>query len=283
MSSDVKFRAIAGFRLVTAEPELLVGFYRALGFIPGEVAPIPAAEMAVLGLEGAGWRRSLTLGASRLDLDLFELPGRPYPDGTSASDLIFQHLALVTDDAGAAWLRARNAGAMPITRGEPVTLPQSSGGVTAVKFRDPESHPLELLEFPAGSNPSWQGRGLMGIDHSAISIADLAASRRFYEKHGLVEGKRTLNQGPAQGALDGLDGVEVDVLPMNPPDKPPHLELLGYRQPPGRPHPPLAANDVAATRIVWSANRDALVRDPDGHLLQLMRQDRSLTNTASPR
>ena len=150
-----------------------------------------------------------------------------------------------------------NAGATPISRGEPVTLPQSCGGVTAVKFRDPEGHPLELLKFPAGSNSSWQGRGMMGIDHSAISIADLAASRRFYEEHGLAEGKRTLNQGPAQVALDGLDGVEVDVLPMNPPDKPPHVELLGYRQPAGRPHALLAANDVAATRIVWSANRDA--------------------------
>ncbi len=185
MSSDVTFKAIAGFRLVTAQSKFLMAFYQAIGFIPGEIAPIPAAEMAVLGLEGAGWRRSMTLGKSRLDLDTFDLPGRPYPDRTNASDLVFQHLALVTDDIGVAWRRARNAGATPITRGEPVTLPQSSGGVTAVKFRDPEGHLLELLEFPAGSNPSWQGRGTMGIDHSAISIADLAASRRFYERHGL--------------------------------------------------------------------------------------------------
>ncbi|HLJ20126.1 MAG TPA: VOC family protein, partial [Stellaceae bacterium] len=205
MSSDVMFGAIAGFRLVTAQPQLLTSFYQLIGFIAGEIAPIPAAEMAVLGLEGAGWRRSMSLGESRLELDTFARPGRPYPDGTNASDLVFQHLALVTDDAGAAWRRARNAGATPITRGDPVTLPQSSGGVTAVKFRDPEGHPLELLEFPAGSNPSWQGRGMMGIDHSAISIGDLAASRRFYETHGLAEGKRTLNRGPAQVALDGLD------------------------------------------------------------------------------
>ena len=124
---------------------------------------------------------------------------------------------------------------------------------------------------------------MMGIDHSVISIADLAASRRFYENHGLTEGERSLNQGPMQVALDDLDGVEVDVLPMNSLEKVPHVELLGYRKPIGRPHPSLAANDVAATRIVWSANRDALVRDPDGHLLQLIRQDRSPANTASQR
>lgn len=152
------FKAIAGFRLVTANPELLMTFYQAIGFVAGETAPIPTAEMAVLRLEGAGWRRSLTLGESRLELNSFDLPGCSYPDRTSASDLVFQHLALVTDDARAAWGRAWNAGATPISRGEPVTLPQSSGGVTAVKFRDPEGHPLELLEFSAGSNPSWQGR-----------------------------------------------------------------------------------------------------------------------------
>jgi catechol 2,3-dioxygenase-like lactoylglutathione lyase family enzyme len=283
MSSDVTLKAIAGFRLVSAAPELLTIFYQAIGFTAGEIAPIPAAEMAALGLPGAGWRRSLTLGESLLDLDSFDLPGFPYPDCTSASDLVFQHLALVTDDAHAAWPCLRNAGATPITRGEPVRLPQSSGGVTAIKFRDPEGHPLELLEFPVGSNPSWRGRGMMGIDHSAISITDLTASRRFYEEHGLTAGQRTRNWGPTQVALDSLDGAEVDVLPMNPPDKPPHVELLGYRQPAGRPHPPLAANDVAATRIVWSANCDALVRDPDGHLLQLTRQDRPPANIASQR
>jgi catechol 2,3-dioxygenase-like lactoylglutathione lyase family enzyme len=283
MSSDVMFRAIAGFRLVTAELELLMGFYQAIGFVAGEVTPISDAEMAVLGLRGAGWRRSMTLGESRLDLDSFDPPGLPYPDDTSPSDLIFQHLALVTDDADAAWRCARNAGATPITRGKPVMLPISSGGVTAIKFRDPEGHPLELIEFPSGSNPAWPGRGMMGIDHSAVSIADIGTSRRFYEKHGLTEGQRTRNQGAAQVALDGLDGVEVEVLPMNLPEKPPHLELLGYSQPVGRPHAPLAANDVAATRIVWSSNRDALLRDPDGHLLQLMRRDQSPAKIASRR
>jgi catechol 2,3-dioxygenase-like lactoylglutathione lyase family enzyme len=273
------FRAIAGFRLVTAEPEMLAGFYQAIGFVAGASAPICAAEMALLALAGGGWRRPLTLGKSSLDLEWFELSGNPYPDHANGSDLIFQHLALVTDNAHSAWQAARNAGATPITRGQPVTLPPSSGSVTAVKFRDPEGHPLELIQFPTGTNPEWQGRGVMGIDHSAISTADLASSQRFYEAHGLTVGKRSLNQGPTQVALDGLDGVEVDVQPMYPSAKPPHVELLGYRQPVGRPHKPLAANDVAATRIIWSSDRDALVRDPDGHLMQLMRQDRSPANT----
>lgn len=72
-------------------------------------------------------------------------------------------------------------------------------------------------------------------------------------------------------ALDGLDGVEVEVVPMNPTAKPPHVEILGYRCPVGRALSPPAANDIAATRIVWRSNGDALIRDPDGHLHQLSR------------
>ena len=271
MSSDVVFRAIAGFRMVTAALGPLTAFYRAIGFDIGKTAPISAAEMAVLELDGVGSRRSIALGETRVDLDCFDQRGRQYPDGATAADLLFQHIALVTDDAHRAWRRAQNAGATPISRGEPVTLPQSSGGVTTIKFRDPEGHPLELLEFPRGSNSAWVGSGIMGIDHSAISVTDIATSRRFYEGLGLTQGKRTLNRGPTQVALDGLDGVEVDVLAMNPTGAPPHLELLGYRHPVGRSHEPFAANDLAATRIFWHSTRDALLRDPDGHLLQLIR------------
>ena len=43
--------------------------------------------------------------------------------------------------------------------------------------------------------------------------------------------------------------------------------------PSDRPHasPPMAVNDIAATRIVWRSDGDALVCDPDGHLHQLSR------------
>jgi catechol 2,3-dioxygenase-like lactoylglutathione lyase family enzyme len=283
MSSEVMFQAIAGFRLVTADLERLTSFYRAIGFVAAETAPIAASEMMTLGLTGAGWRRPMALGGSRIDLDSFDEQGSSYPRGATACDLVFQHLALVTDDAHATWQRARAAGATPITRGEPVTLPASSGGVTAMKFRDPDGHPLELLSFPPGTHPSWRSKGAARNDHSAISIADIAASQRFYEECGLALGKRTLNQGPAQAALDDLDGVEVDVLSMNPAHNTPHIELLGYRHPAGRPYGAMALNNVAATRIVCFSNREAVVHDPDGHLLQLIRKDQSPEDISSRR
>ena len=143
--------------------------------------------------------------------------------------------------------------------------------MTAVKFRDPEGHPLEFLQFPRGANPDWQGTGIMGIDHSAISVSDVAASRRFYAHHGLSEAGATVNHGPTQDALDGLDGVEVDVVPMNPADKPPHVEMLGYRHPVGVRLvlcPPTISPRPASS---GGQMPTALIRDPDGHLHQLSR------------
>ena len=271
MSSDVIFQAIAGFRLVTHDPARLARFYRAIGFEVGEAAPIAAADMKLLGLAGAGSRITMSLGGNRVDLESFDHPGRAYPSDATACDLVFQHLALVTDDAEAAWRRARDAGAAPISRVSAVTLPRSSGGVTAVKLRDPEGHPLEFIQFPKSANSDWNGTGVMGIDHSAISVGDVAASRRFYAHHGLSGAGATVNDGPTQDALDGLDGVRVNVVPMNPAWEPPHVELLGYRHPSGRTMRPLVPNDVAATRIVWRSNGDGLIRDPDGHLHQLSR------------
>lgn len=281
MSPEMTFRTIAGFRMVTADPARLSTFYRAMGFDVGGPAPVAAAEMELLGVAGAGSRIAMRLGDSRVDLDRFDHPGRAFPSGSVACDAIFQHLALVTDDVEAAWRRAREAGATRISRARKVTLPASSGGVTAVKFRDPEGHPIEFLQFPSGATTSWMGHGIMGVDHSAITVRDIAASRRFYAGHGLTAGKVMVNGGPTQDVLDGLDGVEVDVLPMNPAHGPPHVELLGYRHPLGREtSPPTAVNDIAATRIVWWSDRDALLRDPDGHLHQLSRQDRAQAGTA---
>ncbi len=146
----------------------------------------------------------------------------------------------------------------------------------AYKFRDPDGHPLELLQFPDGSPPpAWQGKSAaagqigLGIDHSAISVADANASAAFYGSLGLTPGERTLNRGPKQQRLDNLRDVEVTVAPMQPAAGTPHLELLGYHVPRGAAGPALQANDVAATRIVWRGTRAALLRDPDGHLQQV--------------
>lgn len=263
------FARIRAFRLVTQAPERLLAFYEALGFTIGEAHPVPPDELAMLGIDGAATRWPMHLGRSCVDLDCYDVPGKDYPDEADAASICFQHLALVSDDIAAGWTSARKAGATPISRAGPVTLPASSGGVTAVKFRDPEGHPLELLHFPDADKRGGSGSGTTGIDHSAIVVRDRAASERFYTAYGLSRGDTTLNRGSEQAALDGLDNPVANVVPMMPDKVPPHVELLHYRQPGGAPSDRPDVRDVSATRIVWEGGKPALLRDPDGHFHEI--------------
>ena len=263
------FARIAAFRLVTQQPEALLGFYAAMGFTGQPSQPIAQDELATLGIGGSGTRWPMRLGAAALDLDCYDVAGRPYPTEADAASICFQHLALVTDDAGTAWARAAAAGATPVSRGGPVTLPPSSGGVTAIKFRDPEGHPLELLCFPDTADTHWRGSGMLGVDHSAIVVRNLAVSKAFYLAHGLTAGTTTLNQGAAQAVLDDLEDPIADVVAMVPQFGRSHVELLHYRQLEHPASAPYSVNDVAATRIVWRGANAALLRDPDGHFHQV--------------
>jgi catechol 2,3-dioxygenase-like lactoylglutathione lyase family enzyme len=265
--------AILAFRLTTQDPQRLLRFYVGLGFSrEGASTAISAEEIALLGLTGGGRRVALRRGEQRVDLDTFDEPGMPYPSDSNSADLWFQHFALVTNDAAAQWARAKVLGAQAISSNGAVTLPPSSGGVTAVKFRDPDGHPLEFLQFPNDAGRRQMRDSRPGIDHSAISVSDARASQEFYQTLGLSVRNPTRNQGSAQDGLDGLSNVEVDVVPMVPRNEIVHLELLCYLRPNGRAGPPLSANDLAATRIVWAADRNALIRDPDGHLHELLKE-----------
>ena len=281
MSSDVtrsaqSLSAIAGFRLVTADLSHLSMFYRdVLGFLPdGPEQAISGEEMSLLGLHGTGRRHVLLLGAQSVGIEQFDPPGRPYPASGYAACLSFQHLALVVADMAQAYQRVQGAPAISV--GGPQHLPASAGGVFAYKFRDPDGHPLELLQFPDDAGPlAWRGKSAsaaqigFGIDHSAISVADADASVAFYSRLGLKPGERSLNHGPEQQCLDNLGDVVVTVAPLHAVETTPHLELLGYHAPRGKAGPVFRANDVAATRIVWQGVRAALLHDPDGHLQQV--------------
>ena len=262
--------AIARTSLTSADPAALARFYEAaFGFAP---TGIVRREASCYGVAGEASIHVLRLGAQEIELVGFDHPGAPYPAGSSSHDVWFQHLALVTPDIAAA--RAR-LGGIPGWRaitsgGEPVRLPASSGGVAAFKFRDPEGHPLELLAFPPDRVPEiWRSPMVagpcIGIDHSAIVVTDADRSLAFYETLGLRAGARSLNQGPAQEALDGADGVVVGVTGLSAGNAPPHLELLAYRSPSVRPGA-VAPNDVACTRTVLEGGGTVLA-DPDGHRL----------------
>jgi len=224
----------------------------------------------MLGISGRGARRTLRVGEARIDLDQYAQPGHFYPAGADAASRCFQHFALVTSDVAACWSKAKAAGAIAISKAGPVLLPPSSGGVTAVKFRDPDGHPLEFISFPDMAAKGWKDEGLQGIDHSAVVVTDRTSSEAFYCAAGLTTGDVSNNHGREQDALDGLTDAQVNVVPMIPVQAAPHVELLCYRHPFRDTYHPWAPQDVAATRILWQSEAPALLRDPTGHLHELL-------------
>jgi catechol 2,3-dioxygenase-like lactoylglutathione lyase family enzyme len=243
-----------------ARLETSAAFYaRALGFRPvGEIVT-DSALAALLGVARVR-RLRMRLGGEEIELSECFPAGAAYPAHAAANDLCFQHIAVVTPDIAAAYGQAAAQGAVPISTGGPQKLPESSDGVIAWKFRDPDGHPLEFLQFPQDSS--------QGFDHSAISVADVAKSVTFYEGLGLTKAAVTLNSGGAQDALDGLTGAVADVVALQPPQPKPHVELLHYRAPARRPASGVGPSDIAADRIVFAATgAAAFLRDPDGHYI----------------
>lgn len=265
---SVKILALREFARNVEDLAAAVDFYtRALGFQATGPAVDDPMLAEILGLRRVRIQR-LRLGAQTIELSQCHPPGAAYPAGADAHDLDFQHIAIVTPDIAAAYHRVMAQGAQPISHGGPQKLPETSGGVTAFKFRDPFGHPLELLAFPA--QPGLAARD-PGYDHSAISIGDLTRSLAFYTGLGLHLAAQQVNQGSAQESLDGLDQVIVDVVALHPPLPAPHLELLHYRRPSPSPVRIPALNDIAADRLVFTADTPSpvLLRDPDGHVLVL--------------
>ena len=249
---------VAGLGLVVSDLGASAAFFaEAFDAVAG--APFDGGEAfaGLMGLPGTRSRQvALRLGAQEVRLVAFDPPGRPYPAGSTSTDLWFQHFAIITSDMAAAHARLKRAGRFtPISQDGPVRLPAASGGVEAFKFRDADGHPLELLAFPAGgAPPAWRDRDglILGIDHSAISVADTAASAAFLRGcFGLEQSMQSENVGPEQAALDDVEHARVTVTGMAPRVAPPHVELLCYHVGARRPVDGHArADDLAATFFV---------------------------------
>ena len=262
----------------------------------------PALVRVLCIRQARGRRSSLRLGRERIELlELTDSAGRPYPPGSTSTDLWFQHIAIVVTDMRDAYQQVMaNRRFRPISRDGPVRLPDNSGGVTAFKFRDHDGHPLELLAFPEGRVPGqWRaanGTGtFLGVDHTAIAVGDSARSVKFFGSvFGFGTGTRTENRGPEQAELDDVDDVHVSVTRLAPDLTAPRLELLHYHVGTRRPVPPgTASNDIVATHcavrvasldataaalarrgtplagddvmVLHGGIRAALVSGPDGH------------------
>jgi catechol 2,3-dioxygenase-like lactoylglutathione lyase family enzyme len=253
----------------------------------------------------------LRLGSETLELTEFLAPkGRPVPADARSNDRSFQHVAIVVSDMAKAYARLRDARAVHASTG-PQKLPAwnpNAGGIEAFYFRDPDGHALEVIAFPQGKgDPRWlthaPGALFLGIDHTAIVVADTDAGLSFYrDVLGFRVAGASENWGEEQEHLNAVFGARLRITGLRAAAGP-GVEFLEYLVPgDGRPYPEgsrandlwhwqtrLAVADAAAaekalfaarTRFVSTGLRTLpgrsldfiralLVRDPDGHALEL--------------
>jgi catechol 2,3-dioxygenase-like lactoylglutathione lyase family enzyme len=258
---------------------------------------------------------TLRLGDERIELMQFIAPrGRPAPADSRSNDRWFQHVAIIVSDMDRAysWLREHKVEhASPGPQVLPAWNP-SAGGIAAFYFRDPDGNHLEVLHFPAGKgDPKWQRKSerlFLGIDHTAIVVADTDASLRFYrDALGLRVAGASENYGPEQERLNNVFGARLRITALRAAHGP-GVELLEYLAPrTGRPMPvdsqanddwywqvnttaTVAAADAAVRRGHYSyvspgpqaveGTTELIIRDPDGHALLL--RDHAGLEVSSP-
>ena len=308
-----KVREVAAIGLTVSDMERSVAFYRdILGFekTSDTVVAGPAYEQ-LTGLAGLRARVvAMRLGAERIELTEFLAPrGRAAPADSRSNDAWFQHVAIITNDVEQGYLWLRRHDVRQVSPG-PQRLPDwnpKAGGIKAFYFRDPDGHPLEILEFPPDKGEArWHrasDRIFLGIDHTAIVVTDTEASLRFYRDIlGLRVAGESLNWGAEQARLNNVAGARLRITTLRAAAGP-GVELLEYLAPrSGRPAPvDPAVNDLvhwhttvipadpaaAATRLragravfvspgvvalpdrALGFGAGFLARDPDGHALRV--------------
>jgi len=250
----------------------------------------------------------MRLGDECIGLTEFLAPkGRPIPVDARSNDRAFQHIAIIVSDMDKAytWLRQNK---VEHASSGPQRLPdwnKNAAGIRAFYFKDPDGHPLEVLEFPADKGlEKWHRKSdmlFLGIDHTAIVVEDTDWSLRFYrDLLGLRVAGASENYGSEQEHLNNVFGAHLRITSLRP-QSGPGIELLEYLSPrSGQPFPSdERANDIvhrqtevvtpdaqAATQRLLAAHtkfvssgvvtesdgqlgfrRGFLVRDPDGHAI----------------
>ncbi len=274
-TADFRVRAITSISMTVSDMDRSVAFYRmALNFETVSDQEVAGDDYEhVYGVFGARVRVvTLRLGGETLKLEEFIAPrGRPIPVDSKSNDAWFQHVAIIVRDMDRAfaWLRSQH---VEFGSTGPQVLPQwnpNAGGIAAFYFRDPDGHNLEILHFPPGKgDPKWQKEGdslFLGIDHSAIVVADTEASLRYYrDTLGLKIAGASENYGPEQERLNNVFGARLRITALRA-QRGPGVELLEYLAPrSGRPMPlDTQSNDLWNWHIDMQADvaqADAAVR-----------------------
>lgn len=231
------------------------------------------------GVFGARVRSArLRLGEETIKLIEYLAPqGRQIPVDSRSNDRWFQHIAIIVSDMDKAYALLRRHHVRQSSP-SPQILPAwnpSAGGIAAFYFRDPDGNNLEILHFPPDKgDPRWQtqtGQLFLGIDHTAIVVADTDASLHLYrDALGMQIAGTADNYGIEQERLNNVFGAHLRITALKAADGP-GIELLEYLTPrSGRPMPPdTQANDLWhwQTQLVVDevATAASAVRQGGGH------------------
>ncbi len=255
--------------ITVSDMERSVDFYtEVLGFTKVSDVELQGPEYEKLfGVFGLRVRIvKLRLGEEFVDLIEFIAPsyGEPVPIDSKSNDLWFQHIAIIVSDMDGAYEILREHNVRQISTG-PQTIPESNkeaAGIRALKFLDPDGHPLELLWFPPDKgDPRWHKKTdklFLGIDHTAIGVSDSEDSIKFYKDLlGIKVAGGGINKGTEQEHLDGLFGATVRITGLRAADQIPGIEFLEYKTPPGGRPMPINTN----TNDLWHWQTRLIVDD----------------------
>lgn len=242
-------KRIRSIGITVSDADRISAFYtQALGFeLVADTTLTDPNYSKLMGVPDAAIRiMALKLGDEQVELmQYLNHPGEPIPADSQSNDLWFQHLAIVVSDMDRAYAQLKPFLTETISD-QPQTVPASNeaaAGVRAFKFKDPDRHSLELIWFPSDKGQEkWHQQTdklFLGIDHSAICIADTDSSLQFYEELlGMQVDGGSLNEGKTQAHLDGLPEAKVRVTALRPAEGGLGIELLDYLIPVnGRPMP----------------------------------------------
>ena len=252
----------------------------------------------------------MRLGDESIELTEYLAPqGRPIPVDSRSNDRWFQHIAIIVSDMDKAYRRLRQNKVQHASSG-PQRLPdwnKNAAGIWAFYFKDPDGHPVEVLQFPADKGPEkWHrptDKLFLGIDHTAVVVSDTEASVKFYrDLLGMHVAGESENYGTEQEHLNNVFGARLRITALRGAGGP-GIELLEYLAPrDGRPFPlDEHANDLvhrqtmlvtqdadSASRRLYAAkiqfvssgvianqngqlgfSKAFMVRDPDGHAVEI--------------
>lgn len=313
--TQAQVKGVAAAGMTVSEMGRAIDFYSALTFQKVSDLEVLGDDYdQLVGIFGVRMRIvRMQLGNEFVDLTEYLTPrGRPVPEDSRSNDLWFQHIAIVVSDMDKAFDQLR-ALKVQFVSTSPQRLPdwnKGAAGVKAFYFRDPDRHNLEIINFPPGKGDGpWQQKTdklFLGIDHSAIAVANTDASLRFYsDLLGFRKTGESENYGTEQEHLNQIFGAHLRITSMHAGSGPgiEFLEYLTSRD--GRPR----ARDAKANDLIhWQTmlvtrdleavvsnlraervdlvssgltvmpkgelgfSKGTLIRDPDGHAILLVEE-----------